>query len=402
MTGRRRALPTFADRYDLRANSFGLVRITCACGVLLAHCWPVGFAAGSPGYQQTDGQTDLGTLVLFGLVVVSGFLVADSALRYSTPQYLWNRVVRIFPGLWVCLILTAFAVAPIVALRENGNLDGFWHHPEGPFDYLRTNAFASMEQFSISGLLADTPFGRLLGGPGPFDGSLWTLRYEFACYAGIAVALATGLLRRSPRLVLAVLLAFYAGILRETVVSPIAPKVALHEAQRGAVGPFPLVGSFAYEWALVIGFVFAVGATIRLFQHRIPAHPALAIGALVVALVTALAGGFLAVGAAAWCYVVLYAAIGLPSRFHAVGRRRDYSYGVYIYAFPMQQLAAVMGWNRWGIVPYIAISTALTFLLAAFSWHVVERPAMKLRTRGPGRRATTVGHPGPTIEPALP
>ena len=326
---------------------------------------------------MSSGQSDLGTLSVQGLFVVSGFLVAGSTLRSSVRRYAWHRVLRIFPGFWVCLLVTALVIAPLVAWYENGNLNGFWSHPTGPFDYLRTNWFASMDQFPISGLLADTPYGRAVGGPSAFDGSLWSLRYGFVCYVLVGVVAAVAVLRFAPRVVLLLLGAGYVLIIRDLLT---ASSWTIRPPARGVVGPFPFIGTLAAHWMLYLTFLFLLGAAARLYMHRLPMHGALAALAGAVVVGSLWWGAFIVVGLPAYAYLLLYAAVALPDAVKRFSEGRDYSYGVYLYAFPVQQVIALVGGSGYGLPTYLLFSVAGTMMLAAFSWHLVERPALRLKS----------------------
>lgn len=148
-------------------------------------------------------------------------------------------------------------------------------------------------------------------------------------------------------------------------------------AEHGAIGPFPLIGSFNGSSAIYLGFVFLLGMSARLCQDRLPITGWLAAAAV---LVVALGyGGFIAVGMPAFVYLVLYAASRLTGRSADVGRRRDYSYGVSLYGFPVQQMLALVGFGgRYGVTAYILASVAGTMALAVPSWHLIERPANRL------------------------
>jgi peptidoglycan/LPS O-acetylase OafA/YrhL len=61
--------------------------------------------------------------------------------------------------------------------------------------------------------------------------------------------------------------------------------------------------------------------------------------------------------------------------------RNDLSYGVYIYAFPIQQLLASFGLARLNPIVFFVIATAATVPLAALSWFLVERRAISLKRR---------------------
>ncbi|MEV0397490.1 acyltransferase family protein [Polymorphospora rubra] len=199
-------LPTLADRFDSRANSIGALRLVLAFAVLVAHCWPLVLGRSMLGSAESMRQTDVGKLAVYGFFVLSGFLITGSALRFSLPRYLWHRALRVLPGLWVCLLATALVMAPAVAYYERGNLDGFWNHPDGPLQYLWANWTLAMDQWTISGILADVPYGRGLEGGGPVNGSLWSLRYEVLCYIMLAALVAASVLARAPGAVVLLLL----------------------------------------------------------------------------------------------------------------------------------------------------------------------------------------------------
>ncbi|SCF11467.1 acyltransferase family protein [Micromonospora chokoriensis] len=368
---------TLQGRYSAQHNAFGVLRLAMACGVIVAHAGPLGFAEGNVGATSFGQQSDLGTMCLYGFFLISGYLITDSALRSTLRQYVRARILRVFPGLWACLLVTAFVFAPVAALYENGNLDGFWGHPEGPFDYVLTNIAASMEQFPISGLLADTPYGQVVGGPSAFDGSLWTLRYDLAFYGIVGILVVTSVLHRAPRAVLVLTGVSYALILADFFA---APTWSSRPPQHGAIGPFPLIGAFAADWTLMLGFLFLLGAAARLYAHRVPMNRELAVLASVVLVGSLWLGGFFAVGLPAFAYLVLFAAVALPKRWSTISRTNDYTYGLYIYGFPVQQMIALFGGARFGMIGYILLSLLGALVFAVLSWHLVERPALGFKT----------------------
>jgi peptidoglycan/LPS O-acetylase OafA/YrhL len=104
------------------------------------------------------------------------------------------------------------------------------------------------------------------------------------------------------------------------------------------------------------------------------ALPATATVALVLLGVTGQAATFAALPLA---LLVLWLGIALP--FRRIGRRNDFSYGIYIYAYPVQQLLALVSSQRLGVPAFIALSLVGTVPLAMLSWFLVERPALRLK-----------------------
>ncbi|MFF4880295.1 MULTISPECIES: acyltransferase family protein [unclassified Micromonospora] len=393
MVAGTRARRTLAAACASADNSFGFLRLMFAFAVLVSHSLPLGFGADDPGAGLTNGQTALGEIGILGFFVISGFLITRSGTRVPVLRYLWHRGLRILPGLWVCLVVTAFVFAPIVSLWERGTLHGLFAASDGPFQYVVSNAFIAIGQYGISGLLLDTPYGQRTG-TSVFDGSLWSLIYEVLCYLLVAGLAAVGVLRRARWLVTILALAGAGVLLHDLLRAPEIP------GPQGVHGPvFGVSGLDSYS-LVYLTYVFLLGAVCQLYRERLVLHDGLAVAAAAVVLATTQFGAFAVLGYPAFAYLVLWLAVRLPRWTRRVGRRHDYSYGCYIYAFPVQQLLALVGVPRLGLVPYVAICTVATVALAVGSWHLVERPAMALKAWSPRRRDTTTEVPRRAPEPA--
>lgn len=386
---------TLADEFSSRSNSIGFLRLVLAVSVLVAHAGPLGYGRANYGFEFTRGQMDFGGLGVNGFFVLSGFLITASGARFSTPRYAWHRFLRIFPGFWACLVVTACGLMPLVALYERDTIAGFWNHPDGPIDYILHNSATVMNQYGIGGLWTSNPAG------GAVNGSLWTLKYELTCYVLVGALAWAAVLRNAKRLVLLITAAIYLLVVADWVRQLPVPNTAMYP--RGEIGPFPVIGSYATTTLLFLVFMFLMGATMHLYRDRIPMHPAVAAVAAVVFVGSSAYGGFLVLGQPAYAYLLLWLACGLPRWMQGIGRTRDYSYGIYIYAYPVQQTIAMLGWAKWGVAAYVALSLAGTLLFAVPSWHLVEKPAMSMKDRTPpvlARRATP--EPDPEHERSAP
>jgi len=357
------------DAFAGTDNSFGFLRLLFAFAVLVSHSYPLGFGRDDPGAGVTHGQTALGEIGILGFFTISGFLITRSAARFSLARYLWHRGLRILPGLWVCLVVTAFVFAPVVALIERGSLAGFLGHGDGPVGYVVNNMLVAIRQYGISGLLLDTPYGHRTG-TSVFDGSLWSLLYEVLCYFMVGGLALVGVLRRARWAVLLLTAVGFALLVRDLLRAPQVP------GPQGTHGPFLGFGGLDSYSLLYLTYVFLLGALFELYRRVIVLNDFGAIVAAFTLAATLQFGGFDVLGYPAFAYLVLWLAVRLPRAFRRIGRDRDYSYGFYIYAFPVQQLFALIGVPRLGMVPYVLLSTAATFALAVPSWHLVERPAM--------------------------
>ncbi len=341
---------------------------------------PLGFGEANIGAELTGGQIDLGTLAVYGFFIVSGYLVSGSANRLTVKRFLWHRFVRIYPGLWVSLLFTALVLAPIAALVEGVSLIELANHANSPVDFVLANWTGSVRQYTIGGLLSETPYGDVVGGQSAFIGSWWSLRYEVGCYLGLALLSAFGLLRQ-PWVVGCLTLCLGSwcwGVILTQGWNGAPPSL-------GFTAPLPLIGPLNVFHLIFLSYLFLLGACARLGSRYVPMGGSFALLAAVTLAATALLGGFLTVGLLAYAYLIFWLTVSLPKQAQGIARRRDYSFGVYIYGFGVQQMVALLGGARWGFVGYFSICLISTLVLAAASWHLVEERALKYRNwRWPG------------------
>jgi peptidoglycan/LPS O-acetylase OafA/YrhL len=353
------------DAFDPHRNSLSLLRLVFAAMVLFDHSFPLGGFHGGvdPMWGWTEGQESFGGLAVFGFFVVSGFLVTrsfDGSPNFVS--YIWKRFLRIFPGFWVCLLVTVLVFAPLAFWYEHGSLLGYLHtHTDSPSGYLKNNAALSMNQYNIDDLLGNNPYAHLHVGFQAWDGSLWTLIYEFKCYLGVMVLGMIGVFRKWRPTVLVLSLGLWALQLKQY----------LH--------PGFLQGTFLLGDPNMVrlAFIFSLGMIFYLYRDKIIISNTLAAVALVVFIAGMRLDLYYGVGAVMWAYLCMWAAVRLP--FHNVDKYGDFSYGLYIYAFPIEQMLSLYHVNSWGQVPYVLLSLAVAMVLAIGSWYGIERPAQRLK-----------------------
>ena len=346
-------------------NSLGIIRLVLAAAVIFDHAFPLGGWGTAPFLAMTRDQQSLGGLAVLGFFAVSGYLVTKSGLTNDGMQFIWRRFLRIFPGFWTVLLFGALVVGPSVYLIEGRSLATYFSlEPGGPITYFTANATLQIGQYGINDVFAGNPFG------GPINGSIWTLAYEWLCYLIVMGLIFFGALAKA-KLVVPIMTGFLATFQLLNIVQP------------GALAEMiPLLGD---PWRVNFAFIFFIGACIALYADRVPYSVPLGIFAILFSLATLRVGGFNTMGFIAFAYAVLFLAAWLPKRLQRVGAVNDYSYGVYLYGWVVQQILAYAGVHLWGYVPYVALSLIGAFGLAWLSWHLVEKQAMKLKDIGPGR-----------------
>jgi len=338
---------TIAQAFEPRCNNVNALRLLLATAVLVSHSWL--FVYGEPDPFGRLGGPNLGELSVDGFFLLSGFLIARSNVHASSMvRYFWHRLLRIMPAFWVCLAVTAVVLAPLLWWLERDGVAGYpWAGDDSALTYTLGNAALRMTQFNI-GDLAD---GEAL------DGSLHTLYFEALCYVMIGVLGAFGVMRRRPVVVLLLVGACWA--------------VAVYNA----ISPADVLAN-----SLTMHFVsvFSVGSAMFLYADRIPLARGL-FAASLIALPTGMAvpGAYPVLGVPALGYLLLYA--GVDRRLARIGSVRDLSYGIYIYAWPVQLLLLEAGVGN--LAAHAVVALLASALLASASWRLIERPALSLKSR---------------------
>jgi peptidoglycan/LPS O-acetylase OafA/YrhL len=355
MTSAERA--TIATRFDPRSNSLNALRLTMATLVIVSHSWVLsGQSDAPPGW----GNQFIGDIAVDGFFAISGFLILASRLSCrSLGDFLWRRFLRIWPAFAVVLVVVAFVIAPLTAfVVGNGSYD-----PLSALTYVGKNIALWIFQPGIEA----TPVG--IPEAGNWNAPLWTLAYEFACYIAIGLIVAV-FPRRAIGPVLWIALAGAIGItiLATWTTAPI---------------PDPLV-----VLARLAGF-FVSGSLLFHYRERMPSTWPVGMIAAIVCILLVVGQVFDVFGGPAFAVLLLWLGITLPLR--KVGAVNDISYGMYIYAYPLQLVLAVLvgsALNEW---LFAAISIAVTIPFAAASWFLVERPAMRLKRLTSGGRSSRDG-----------
>ena len=335
---------TLGRRFDPQHNSLNALRLVLALLVIISHAWPLGGFGPDPAI----GGLGLGGWAVAGFFAISGYLITSSRMRSPFLPYMWRRFLRIFPGLWICLLVIVVVFAPIAALMHAGP-DGV-DAPTG-IAYLLTNGLFTHAQEGIGLTLRGVPFAN------SWDGSLWTLRYEFACYILLGAVLSLALLRRRP----GGLAVVFAACLVLTIMG----------FEDGIHLPATLL------WTAYLGTYFFAGSLLFVYADKVRLDVA-TIAVAVVWLAAAIWTDHVFT-AAALPLAFLVMVLGTTLPLQRVGKHNDLSYGVYIYAFPVQQLLVLAGAAKFGVWMFVVFGVVATIPFAAASWFMVERPAMKLK-----------------------
>ena len=337
-----------------RNNNFDFLRFFAASVVLLDHSFPLtGHNASEPIGQLTGIYTsgDVSVAMFFS---ISGYLITASMLGSKNAlDYLFKRALRIFPALALVTILSVFVLGTAVTTIPVGD---FLRSPQ-THDYLWTAVLDI--KYSLPGVFQNNAYSTAV------NGSLWTLPVEFSMYV---VVLALGIARIlnlafAALTMVAFWLVFYV--------------TASHGAHIALWGVLPLKETAQY------GAIFFAGSCLLFATRQRSISSIVAVCGVAAFLGACKTAAMPFAFMVAIPVVTIWAAQLRTPILHRFGLRGDFSYGLYIFAFPIQQLTVHFAGNSITPLRLFAAAYPATLLAAFCSWHLVEKRAIAAKGSRP-------------------
>lgn len=340
---------------DERSNAFDVIRLVLATMVVFAHSYFLvdGRIDREPLWVLSHGQLQSGQVAVYLFLCISGFLVTRSFLTSrGLRSYLLKRVARIVPGF---LAATFFGLVIIAPLLATGTIQEFFARQNWPAIWV--NALA-LRQTGVTGVLDPNPVKLV-------HGTLWTVKYEFDCYLLTALIGSFGLF--SLRYAVFTFAAIAAVLL--------FLNFGVERLPTNNTGIASLLISGPPRWPELLPFYFT-GAAIYVFRNYIPLSGSLFWAMSGIILISLFVGGAIIAMIFAGSYVVLYLAINMSAQISIFHRRVDLSYGLYLYAWPIQQLLVFVTKNSLSPLALFAATMPVGLCIAYVSWRFIEAPAL--------------------------
>ena len=333
-------------------NNFDVLRILFAWFVVISHSYflnndsisdPLGWA--------TDNYLIFSYIGVKGFFVISGYLIFQSLIRsQSVYDYLVKRVLRIFPGLIMALALSLL----VIYFVYPSNKLPYLLNPE-IFTYFIDNVLLFKSHFDIPGVFENMRSKAV-------NGSLWTIKFEFLCYLFLLLVFPFRKIKKN-------YLFFIVTMLSCCVFLPVFLPKWVHAVQRPIqlallleLGSYFFMGSFwacfAWEEIPFKQWAFTLSTSIILLCILLKADR--------IFLLIPLSFVIMHIGKkksvlASW----IHQTIGDPS------------YGMYLYAFPLQQF--MIFYLKPTTIVLLILSSVLSLMLGILSWYFVEKKALILK-----------------------
>ena len=345
------------DQIDFFANNFDFLRFLAASLVIFGHSFPLyGLGLQASSVAFTLSHVPFGSLALSTFFFISGFLVTKSWL--DSPQiikYFKKRILRIFPALVCTTLLAIFVVGPMVTTLSSRE---YFSNPL-TWDYLR-NIF--MQTWSdLPGVFQGNPLYSAV------NGSLWTLPIEFWLYIFVALLGALGIF--SKRKIILPVIILLVIFLNWRI-------FAQSEFQSAS---FLCISAFQF---FRLAIFFAAGSLCYVYRRHVILDYRVALFALAALAISYGTSNFDLILLLTLPYLILsFAYLVDTPILRNFGKYGDFSYGMYVYAFPVQQTVTHFLRAKISLPEYFLISYFVTLVIAGLSWHLVEKQALKLKKK---------------------
>lgn len=352
---------TLEEKYDRKNNIFDYFRILFAIFVIIAHSYPIFFGptASDPITSKILKTESLGGIAVIGFFILSGFMITQSILHCkSMKEFILKRVIRVFPALIVMLLLTIFVLGPMV--YDGNTVDYFKNASVWKYLGQNINLFENTA-YSIEGVFANNPY------PSAINGSLWTLKHEFILYIVLMIlSMCTVLKNRKGMLVLTLI-----SIITYASSIPLAP-IFSHLSHIGVIME---INEF-----VKLAMYFFIGSTIYLYKDKIK----MSFPYFVLAVIILLAG--ICLNATKYVliitspYILMYLGT-FKIKKDILKKIGDFSYGMYIYAFPIQQLLVFFLKDQLTIWTYMLLAIVITSIFAIVSTILIDNNTKKIKDK---------------------
>jgi len=335
-------------------NNFDFLRFLAAFFVFFSHCFSL------YGYEEflfsiTSYET-LGGIGLSFFFVISGYLVCASIENTDRIVFFaFKRLLRLLPALFFVVIISTFILGPIMTFMTS---EEYFNNPH-TYTYL-LNIFIYPIQYHLPGVFQDTNFKYMV------NHHLWSLPIELTMYIVLAIFFMLKLV--DARFLVPLLIFLLFAYTQFPQFDMEYERVEILGMKRTYLAKF--------------GFLFFSGVLFYKLRHLIPLRRNIFIASclvLIVVIGNKYGNIFAAIAIPYIVYYLAYANLG--SKIRNLGKYGDFSYGFYLYSFPIHQIFVQLYGKNLDFILFIIFSFICTLICAIASYYIIEKPALNLKAR---------------------
>ena len=321
------------------------MRLAAATLVIYSHSYALVGLKEPASHNQT-----LGSIAVDTFFVISGLLIAASWQNHArVAVFLGKRLLRIMPALIVVILVSVFVIGPVFTSLP---LKAYFENNQ---------TYAYLNGISLFGMTDNLPGVFAANKYTSINGSLWTLPCEFVAYLTIAFLGKTNLLRKNHVAIIG-----WAGF------------VALYFITRHTGNWLVIFNMAVYRLVPLLAFFFA-GVVLYVYRNKIKLMRQLALLSVALLLIPLPWTLMMLTQFIALPYLIVYIGSMTWTKFNRLERYGDFSYGTYVFAWPIQQIIIDLYGGNIGHKRLFVLATLSTLMVAMTSWYLVEKPMLKLK-----------------------
>lgn len=348
--------------YDRKNNFFDELRFILATMVIYVHSFALLYGEGKiePFTRVSNYQLGLGSLAVYCFFILSGFFMIQSLeSNNSLLHYARNRILRILPAFYISLLISLV----IYVFITGGFVFAFFDGSPLNFIFKAMTFHLFGYAWTISNLYPNNPLVDAV------NGSMWTLKHEIALYALLPMII---FIMHNKRILLAV---FYFSVLI-LAISNISSNFLLINIPCCAAWVFSVNELQSFT---VFSSYFFAGTILFKFREKILVSKRIVLSCLAFIILGVFFGNLKLILLLVLPYFIIV--IGSILRLKLFSRFGDYSYGMYIYAFPVQQTLVHYYGHMFNVTTFFATSFIVTLFLSIISWHCFEKKILSFKKK---------------------
>lgn len=352
---------TLNEKYDRKNNIFDYIRIILAIFVIIAHSYPIFFGIGfsDPITRKILCTESLGGVAVIGFFTLSGFMITQSIINSkNNKEFFIKRIIRIFPSLIVMLLLTIFILGPLV---YNGNVtDYFRNSTVWKYLFNNINLFGNTA-YNIEGVFTNNPYAFAI------NGSLWSLKHEFIAYIVLIILSCLSIIKN-----------------RKAMLGLTGISILIYILNINASSIFNCLNNIGVimeinQFIKLIMYFF-IGSTIYLYKDKLKMNFKYFILAVLILLTGICLNCTKYALIITMPYILMYIGTFKINK-DILKKVGDFSYALYIYAFPIQQLLVYYLKDKINIWVYMLLSILITGIISIIMTILIDNNIKKVKNK---------------------